>query len=190
MKDYRITVKVRNNRILKAIEDAGGEPGMKWCKDNNLCYEGINSLINMTRSPLTAEGKLRSYAMNLCDVLGKLPEDLWSNEQLYPLERNYSEIEMDYAQVVGMLPSEQQFYMPDFSGIEQDEIKSILNNAISTLRQNEQKVIRMIFDEELSQKECAKQLNVSAGRISELLKRALRKLRFEKTLKPLEDILE
>mgnify|MGYP005820526747 CR=1 FL=1 len=28
-KDYRVTVKVRNNRLLRAIEAAGGAPGQK-----------------------------------------------------------------------------------------------------------------------------------------------------------------
>ena len=30
MKDYRITVKVRNNRILKAVEETGSTFGGKW----------------------------------------------------------------------------------------------------------------------------------------------------------------
>ena len=51
MKDYRITVKVRNNRMLNAIADAGGTPGQKWCAGKGLSYARWNSLINMTSSP-------------------------------------------------------------------------------------------------------------------------------------------
>ncbi len=97
MKDYRITVKVRNNRILKAIEECGGTPGQKWCEANGLSYSSLNYFINMAKSPLRDDGTIRSSASQLCDVVGKLPEELWSNEQLYPLEKNFSEMEMDYA---------------------------------------------------------------------------------------------
>lgn len=38
MKDYRVTVKVRNNRILRAIEAAGGTLVGKWCEEHGLAY--------------------------------------------------------------------------------------------------------------------------------------------------------
>jgi len=177
MKDYRVTVKVRNNRLLKAIEDAGGSTGQKWCEANGLGYARVNSLINMTSSPLAAEGDLYPDAARLCDVLGKLPEDLWSNEQLYPLERNFSEMEMDHAQVVAMLPAEQQFYLPDFSDLEQAQTKALVSQALSTLTPREQEVIRMRFEDDLTLAECAKRLGVTQGRIRQIEIKAMRKLR-------------
>ena len=150
MKDYRITVKVRNNRLLKAIEDAGGTPGQKWCDANGLGYARVNSLINMTSSPLTAEGDLFPDASRLCEVLDKIPDDLWSSEQLYPLEKNFSELEMDYSQVVALLPSEQQSYLPDFSELEQEQTKGLVSAALSTLTDREREVIRMRFEDELT----------------------------------------
>ena len=177
MKDYRITVKVRNNRLLKAIEDAGGSPGNKWCEANGLGYARVNSLINMTSSPLTAEGDLFPDAARLCEILGKLPEDLWSNEQLYPLERNFSEMEMDHAQVVAMLPAEQQFYLPDFSGIEQAQTKALVTQALSTLTSREQEVIGMRFEDDLTYEECARRLDVTRERIRQIEAKAMRKLR-------------
>lgn len=178
MKDYRITVKVRNNRLLRAIEDAGGSPGNKWCKANGLGYLTVNRLINMARSPLTAEGDLLPTAARMCEVLDKLPEDLWSNEQLYPLERNFTELEMDHAQVVAMLPAEQQFYIhDDLAGIEQAQTEALVTRALSKLTQREQEVIKMRFEDDLNHNECAKRLGLSNTRIRQLEKRAIRKLR-------------
>lgn len=74
MKDYRITVKVRNNRILKAIEAVGGTPGNKWCEANGLGYGLVNDLINLTASPIGEYGDLRPTAARLCEVLGVLPD--------------------------------------------------------------------------------------------------------------------
>jgi RNA polymerase sigma factor (sigma-70 family) len=177
MKDYRLTIKVRNNRLLKAIEGAGGTPGKKWCDANGLSYVKVNSLINMTSSPLTANGDLFPDAAKLCDVLGKLPEDLWSNEQLYPLERNFSEMDMSHEQVVALLPQEQQQYLPDFSELENAQTKSLVSAALSTLTDREREVIRMRFEEDLTYEECAKQFDLTRGRICQIEAKAMRKLR-------------
>lgn len=177
MKDYRLTIKVRNNRLLKAIEAVGGTPGGKWCAANGLGYTRVNDLINMTSSPLTAEGELHQDAAKLCEVLGKLPEDLWSNEQLYPLEKNFSDMEMDHAQVVALLPQEQQSYLPDFSEFEQAQTKALVSKAISTLTPREQEVLRMRFEDDLTLEECATRIDVTRERARQIEAKALRKMR-------------
>jgi predicted DNA-binding protein (UPF0251 family) len=131
----------------------------------------------MTSSPLAADGKLYRDAAILCEVLGKLPEELWSNEQLYPLEKNFSEMEMDHAQVVALLPQEQQSYLPDFSEFEQEQTKALVSKAIATLTQSEQEVLRMRFDEDLTLGECAGRLGISSTRVDQIEKKALLKMR-------------
>lgn len=177
MKDYRITVKVRNNRILKAIEEVGGTPGWKWCKAYGLQYTVINHFINMTGSPINAQGRLSPEAARLCEVVGKLPEDLWSSETLYPLERNFSEIEMDHAEIFSMLPAEQQSYLADFSGIEQAQTKALLAKALATLTSKEERVIKMRFEDDLTLAQCAERMGVTPQRIRQIEGHALRKLR-------------
>ena len=86
----------------------------------------MNDLINMTSSPLSSDGSLFHDAARLCEVLGKPPEDLWSNEQLYPLEKNFSEMEMDYSRVIALLPPEKQSYLQDFSKPEQEQTKALV----------------------------------------------------------------
>jgi RNA polymerase primary sigma factor len=177
MKDYKLTIKVRNNRLLKAIEEAGGTPGQKWCDENGLCYQRVNKLINMTSSPLNSQGDLFPDAAKLCDVLEKLPEDLWSNEQIYPLERNFSEIEMSHDEVIALLPQEQQQYLPDFSELENSQTKTLVSAALATLTNRERDVIRMRFEEELTYDECAKRFDVTRERIRQIESKAMTKLR-------------
>lgn len=177
MKDYRLTIKVRNNRLLKAIEAAGGTPGGKWCEENGLSYARVNDLVNMTASPMRVNGMLRPEAARLCEILGKIPEDLWSNEQLHPLERNFSEMEMDHAQVVALLPPEQQSYLQDFSGIENEQTTALVDRALSTLRSADRDVIRMRFHEGMTLDECGKRLGVTTERVRQIEMRALRCLR-------------
>lgn len=174
MKDYRITVKVRNNRILKAIEAVGGRAGGKWCEENGLNYIAVNDFIAMKRSPLLRSGELQKDAARLCEVLNCLPEDLWSNEQLYPLETNISELEMSHEQVTALMHQGESVYQLDDTSHERDEHVAL---AISKLTDREQEVIRMRFEDDMSVMEISEKLNISWQRVSQLLARVLRKLR-------------
>lgn len=189
-KDYRITVKVRNNRILKAIEDVGGNIGAKWCEANGLGYMRVNAFIQLKSGPLNANGDLFPDALRLCEVLGKLPEELWSNEQLYPLERNFSEMEMDYSQVVAMLPAEQQSYLPDYSHLEQEQAKKLIGRALSTLTDRERKLIQMRFEDDLHLENCAKYFDVTRERVRQIEAKALRKLRRAPCVGMLVDLMD
>lgn len=172
--DYRVTVKVRNNRILKAIEEVGGEPGAKWCVENELSYGLVNDLINMTSSPVRRDGALTSTASKLCEALDKLPEDLWSNTQLYPLEKNFTELEMNEEQVMGLLHGPEPSPEELTNELEKNEI---VQKVLSTLTYREQEVIDLRYKEELTLEEIANSLEVSRERVRQIENKALRKLR-------------
>jgi RNA polymerase sigma factor (sigma-70 family) len=188
IKDYRITIKARNNRLLKAIENCGGTPGQKWCDANGLGYAKVNDLINMKSGPLKLDGSLFDDAAKLCDILDKLPEDLWSNEQLYPLERNFSDMEMDYAQVVSLL--QEPYYLQDFSEIEEEQTKTLVDGVLETLTCKEQKVINLRFYQNLTYEESGHQLGVSGHRIRQIEARALRRLRHPSRCAVLTDCID
>lgn len=189
-KDYRLTVKVRNNRILKAIEAVGGTPGGKWCAANGLGYISVNDLINMTSSPHKGDGTLTLNASLLCDVLGKLPEDLWSNEQLYPLVKNFSEMEMDYGQVCALLPSSEQSYLPDFSEMEEAETTKLVDEALGCLTSREAKVLRLRFYEDMTLAAIGEQFGVQKERVRQIEAKALRKLRHPRLAEKLSELVD
>ena len=86
-------------------------------------------------------------------------------------------MEMDYSQVVALLPNEQQSYLPDFSELEQEQTKGLVSTALSTLTNREREVIRMRFEDELTYDECAKRFDVTRERIRQIESKAMRKLR-------------
>lgn len=61
--------------------------------------------------------------------------------------------------------------------MERQELKKMLAEAISSLTENEQKVIALYYYEELTLKEISKILEVSESRVSQLHTKALRKMR-------------
>jgi RNA polymerase sigma factor (sigma-70 family) len=187
MSDYRVTVKVRNNRILKAIKDIGAEPGQKWCEANGLVYTQINSLINLTESPLLKTGSLSTSAEKLCDVLGKLPEELWTNDQIRPLEKNFTELDMTQDQVMTLLPLSETSYIQDF---DKKDLEEVMAAALSTLDRRESKVLNLRFKQGLRLDEIAEKFEISEERVRQIESKALRRLRHPSTSSLLKPFLE
>lgn len=185
-KDYRVTVKVRNNRILKAIENEGGVPGQKWCDENGINYTTLNDLINMKKSPVTKDGRLSVPAQKLCDILGVLPDDLWSIAQLQPIEKNYSEIEMDELQVAAIMQDGAATYLMSIDDYQKEKAVA---NAVSGLTAREQKVIRLRFFDDATLADVSEIIGVSPPRVRQIEMKALRKLRKPDRLASLADVM-
>lgn len=190
MKDYRITIKARNNRILKAVEESGHTFGGNWCRSNGVNYASAVRLVAMTLSPIDEDGHLIKAANQLCEALNKTPDDLWSKEQIYPLEKNFSELEMDHDQVISLLPHNQQFIGHDTSGLENEQAKTVLAAAMRSLKSREIEVLRLIFYEDFTLQECADRLNVTKERVRQIEQKALRKMRHPSRLPMLVDLLD
>ena len=190
-KDYRLTIKVRNNRILKAIEAIGGEPGGKWCEKNGLSYVSVNDLISMKASPIAASGNLSTTALKLCEVLGKLPEELWSNEQIYPLEKNFSDVEISHEEMLSLAaPGALSLQSPE-DDMEKVNTSRMLTKAVKSLPQKMQDIIRMRFVEDKTYNEIGECLDISGSRVMQLHEKALRRLRHpDNKLSPLREVME
>lgn len=176
MNDYRVKIKVRNNRILKAMEAIGAEPGNKWCDANGISYIQLNNLINMTSSPLNRfTNNISDTAQKLCDVLNKCADDLWSNEQLRPLERNFTELEMSAEQVSGLLANQEEaIYIQDFDA---QNFKDVLKNEMDYLHPRERKVLQLRYFNELTLEEIGTAMDIGKERVRQIEEKALRKLR-------------
>ena len=89
MTDYRVQIKVRNARLLRAIEKAGHQPGQIFAREVGISYTGhLLPYLNLKRTPFDEIGDLRPCAEMLCVFLNRLPDELWSEEQRYPLLTN------------------------------------------------------------------------------------------------------
>ncbi len=178
MNDYRVAIKVRNNRILKAIEAVGGTPGQIWCEANGLIYSKVNDLINMTASPVTKKGDLIITASKLCEVLDKLPEDLWSDDQIRPLEKNFTSLEMSREQVMSLMAPEDTTYLTDFENqIDSKRLELVMARAINTLDDRKQRILKARYFEDKTLDEVGKEFGILPERIRQIEAQALRELR-------------
>lgn len=76
MKEYRVKVSVRNNLILKAIEEQGYKSAAAFAKASGLSYISLNQMISMKKAPLNQSGEFCTMAKELMEILGACPSDL------------------------------------------------------------------------------------------------------------------
>jgi RNA polymerase sigma factor (sigma-70 family) len=177
--DYRIRITVRNARLLRAIEAAGHQPGHHFAMAAGISYGGhLLPYLNLTRSPLNREGLLRECAWALCDFLGASPSDLWSDEQLHPLQKNHANVDMDFGQL-GALMHFHGHAIDPVQVASKDQAKRLLLHSLETLTPKESKVVYARFFEDWTLEELADHFNLTRERIRQVEQKALRKLRAE-----------
>jgi RNA polymerase sigma factor (sigma-70 family) len=180
MTDYRVNIKVRNARLLRAIEQAGHQPGQIFAGVVGISYAGhLLPYLNLKRTPFDENGDLRPCAEKLCVYLNRLPDELWSEEQRYPLVTNAAEIELSAANVHELLSSPSSCADP-FSLLEKKQAAQTVDSLLDTLTPREAEVLRLrcgIDGESMNLDEMAKSMGCSRERIRQIEAKALRKLR-------------
>ena len=192
MTDYRVQIKVRNARLLRAIERAGHQPGQIFAREVGISYTGhLLPYLNLKRTPFDENGDLRPCAEMLCVFLNRLPDELWSEEQRYPLLTNVAEIELSAASVHELLASPSDCADP-LSLLEKKQAAQAVDALLDTLTPREAEVLRLrhgIDGEPMNLEEMAKAKGCSRERIRQIEAKALRKLRAPARQTALMDIV-
>ena len=180
MTDYRVQIKVRNARLLRAIEKAGHQPGQIFAREVGISYTvHLLPYLNLKRTPFDENGDLRPCAEKLCVFLNCLPDELWSEEQRYPLLTNAAEIELSAASVHELLASPSDCADPLIL-LEKKQAAQAVDALLDTLTPREAEVLRLrhgIDGEPMNLEEMAKAKGCSRERIRQIEAKALRKLR-------------
>ena len=192
MTDYRVQIKVRNARLLRAIERAGHQAGQIFAREVGISYTGhLLPYLNLKRTPFDENGDLRPCAEMLCVFLNRLPDELWSEEQRYPLLTNAAEIELSAASVHELLASPSDCADP-LSLLEKKQAAQAVDALLDTLTPREAEVLRLrhgIDGEPMNLEEMAKAKGCSRERIRQIEAKALRKLRAPARQTALMDIV-
>lgn len=195
--DYRIEMKVRNNRILELIEDNGYKTVGEFCRTNEIVKNDnshICELVNMKVSPLNREGEFTPVVKRLCDALACSPEDLFTHDQMMAeLETNKRTLKVNEAQVKFMLNHEQEPVLLE-DMVAKDQLNASLSVLIEELTPRETKVIKLRFGldgtESHTYDQVAKVFDVTRERIRQIELKALRKMRHTTRSKQVRDLME
>jgi RNA polymerase sigma factor (sigma-70 family) len=174
-KDYRVTVRVRNNNILKLIE-AKGVSVAKVAEDIGMSYTTLLGYIQLRDSPIDAKGTLKLSAQKICAYFGVLVEEVWSLEQLTPIESNTRELEFSYHELTRL-----ENISDPILNLENDQLKEVIDFTLDTkLTPRESNILKLRFGFEgdpLSLEQVGDVLGVTRERARQIEAKALRKLR-------------
>jgi len=187
MKEYRVKVTVRNNLILKAIEETGSKSVSEFCRNNALSESRVNALVAMRTRPITDDGEFCVSAKEIMEVLGACPTDLWTAEQLnLKLIKNSHEVHMDQSTLQAAICGEalpMLVEMPD-EALSKSELSSVVDRLIkSKLTKREDSIIKMRFVSDMTLEDTARSVGCTRERIRQIEAKALRKMRLESTEK-------
>jgi DNA-directed RNA polymerase specialized sigma subunit len=186
-KDYRVTLKIRNNNLLRLIEEGGTGP-VETAKLIGICYARLNDYLNMVISPLQKKtGNLKESAQLICDYFCVMPYEVWSENQLTALVTNKRDFEFTHQELTRLEKSNDPM-----KAVCNSEIIEAFDYVITALTDREQKVLNArygIDGEEKTLDVIAKEFNMSSERIRQIETKALRRLRHNERMKEVFELL-
>lgn len=184
MSDYRVTLKVTNARIKRAMAAAGIDTVAELCRRmGNADKGGVGLYVNLKEPARKENGEWRSTPLKIAEALNCMPEDLFSpRQQISGLKKTVAERDFEEGAIEGFLAQTQKpaALLPDLS-IEKTDASHLLNAALALLKPREEWVIRARYglgnEPEQTQEDLARRTGQTKSRIQQIESRALRKLR-------------
>ena len=185
MSDFRIDIKVRNNRLITLIEQQYGNVA-QFCKAHNFNQGKVGDYCNLKESPLTkkrvGDGSYnwKLTASDVAEALGVLPDEIWPEHmQQIQLNTNKSHVTVT-ADQVGYLIGSGRSDNP-LLGTLKEEKEEVLYELLGTLRDRELLVMSRRFGlvdgEAKGLKEVGQEMGLSQERVRQIESKAMRKLR-------------
>lgn len=199
MNEYRVRVTVRNNLILKAIEEAGYTNLAKFAKDNGISLHNLYHLINLRLPPMMVNGEFSDLAKLLMETLGACPSDLWSNEQLsLKLDKNKSEQAMSLNNMIAVMGNpnaEIRGFLPQSmdESLDKAELSKIMADCLDSIHPRQAKVLRLRYGigcDEHTLEQVAAIFECSKERIRQIEAKAMRMIRLPSKSERVKDYLE
>lgn len=188
MTDYRVTVTVKNARILRAMEKAGFDSVAALARAMDISTTTLHLLLSMRRSPLSrgagVKGDSRNRPLRWIPTVEKLSlalkvpvDDLFSPGQRNPSgSLTRKSIDVSEADVRAYISSASASApMLECGLIKKDTLRKIIVEAKLDPREDE--IIAGTFFEDKYAPDFAEKFGISAKRASQLRNRALRKLK-------------
>ena len=178
MKDYRIKITIRNDRLLNAIEDKGIPSVKQFCTLYKLNYNSIVKIISGKIKPLNNLGKPIRLVEQIIDILDISLEDAFTERQLKGFAKTNYEIsvaEKELKQLVNPVKNQEQKI------IEQDVKLKILEAFSKRLSPREEKLIRLKYgfgdEKEHTLYELSSKFRISVERVRQIISKAQRKMK-------------
>lgn len=103
-KDYNVTLRVRNGRILRLMRERGFTTSAQLARAAGVSQQEVGRILNMRGTPVLRTGDWRRQVLALAGALGCLPEDMFNEQQTTrPIAKNTVDLDLDASDVATLL---------------------------------------------------------------------------------------
>ena len=187
MKDYRIKITIRNERLLSAIERKGFKSVSSFCRAYGLREYSILDVINGSKPPINRNKELLSGVKELLDILELSVEQAFTARQLKGFRKHSFEVKVEEEQLKKLVDPVKNHEM---LMMEKDTSRT-LGTMLSELTPREEKIVRMIHGIGMTTdhtfNEAGLRFSVTQERVRQIYLRALRRLSKVPNLRKLQE---
>ena len=185
MKDYLVTVTVKNNIFLKAMEENGFKTAVSLSRASGVSPGTIGDYLNLKQTPLGRNGFKQSILL-ISKTLKRLPEDLFPPQHLEKgLNTNKVHAEVCFEEFKELLGQKTPEQLLEFK-----EMKNKVHLALSQVKGRDRKVLEYRFGftdgKEKTLKQCGVEFGINQERVRQIEARGLRFLRKPENQEPLQ----
>jgi RNA polymerase sigma factor (sigma-70 family) len=186
MKDYRIKITIRNERLLYPMESMGYKSVAEFCRFYDLEENYTRGIINGAIPPVGKHGDLRPVVKTFLKILNLSVDDAFTKNQLKGFKKNSFTIKIDETQLLKLTnPIKNQ----EQKLIEKQVTSALSETLVKYLTPREEKVLRMRFGlgpiKIHTLDEIGEHFLLSRERIRQMVLRAIKKLKNCNVLKHL-----
>lgn len=196
MKEYRLEIKVRNNAVLKRMEELGCESPVAFCKAHKLNYQEVHKIISFKSPFYRKRGNINGSIVKLANALQVLPDYIYPPERRgVPLERNKYIAEVEKADLMQISTSLRKDALPvDDRKMLDDFAPTIRRVMLEALTPREQRLLdkRFGITSGIPQTldEVGAELNVGRERVRQMEAKAIRKMKHPARSRELREYIE
>lgn len=191
MKEFEVTIKVRNNLLIQRREELGLS-SVRFAEAVGIRYEMYCSLESMRLDPIGARG-WRPAVLKIAEYHGVGPDELFPPSIC--AVKNPTVVRQISSEQIHTFLSEyqQRAALPPDVEVEIQDERACLDRALKKLSLRERKIIALLhgLNGEMCQtaEEVAVRFGVTSARIRQLEIRALRKIRYFPRFKELQEFI-
>jgi RNA polymerase primary sigma factor len=181
-KDYRIEIKVKNNRLLSQMEKAGYFSVAKFAEAIGMNRSVIDRIVRMRSAALDEEGYYRPEALKIAEFLNCTPHDIYPPAQMRQvLTVNTAQVTANANEMDSLTSSLRTLAFSPEQKMILDEAKQALKQLMLTLTPREHRILDLRFGltngEEKTLEDIGSMFGLSRDRIRQIEQKALRKLK-------------
>jgi RNA polymerase primary sigma factor len=193
-KDFRVQIKIKNNRLLEKMEEAGYKSNIEFSRAVGVDAVNIGKFINMKRAPINKfTGEYSPKFMKIVDFLKCLPEDIFPKRLMNKEPKGYvAEFKVNSEDLTTSLRS--IAIEPDKKMIIEEANRNLNRFIEQNTTPRQQRVLELRFglhgNEEHTLQEVGEQLGISKDRVRQIEAAALVRLKRYQKRKELMGIID